>query len=349
MKPVTVPFFISHQGCPHTCVFCDQRTISGAEGTLPAAAQILEQIDLWRSTAGNRPLEAAFFGGTFTALPEHMQNELLAPLQPLLADGILSRVRISTRPDYIDEGRVAWLAERGVRIIELGVQSMAEAVLAASGRGHGAADSLSAIRCIKEQGLVVGAQLMPGLPQDTPESSLDSLEQVVSAGADFLRIYPTVVLKGTELSRRYAAGEFVPLSLERGVSLCKLLLQRALQADVPVIRLGLQADAGLCDENVLAGCWHPALGQMVRSGLYADLVDHVVASGESAAVYCHPSRLSDVIGMGRSNLQHQAGRGVRMNVVPEAGLKKEELKVQTEHGSSIYSILKDITYSIHEV
>lgn len=349
MKPVTVPFFISHQGCPHTCVFCDQRTISGAEGTLPSTVQIRSQIDLWRSTAGNRPLEVAFFGGTFTALPEQMQNELLAPLQPLLADGVLARIRISTRPDYIDDYRVAWLAERGVRSIELGVQSMAEAVLAASGRGHGAVDSLNAIRCIKQQGLAVGAQLMPGLPLDTPESSLDSLEQVVSAGADFLRIYPTVVLKGTELSRRYAAGEFEPLSLERGVSLCKLLLQRALQAGVPVIRIGLQADAGLCEENVLAGCWHPALGQMVRSGLYADLVDHVVASGESAAVYCHPSRLSDVIGVGKNNLKRQAGRGVTMSVVPDAALRQEELKVETEQMSSTYSILKDITYSIHEV
>lgn len=349
MKTVTVPFFISHQGCPHTCVFCDQRTISGANGALPSGEQIRARIELWRSTAGNRSLEVAFFGGTFTALPEEMQTDLLAPLQPLLKEGVLSAVRISTRPDCIDDYRVAWLSERGVRIIELGVQSMADAVLAASGRGHSAADSLNAIQCIKKQGLTVGTQLMPGLPEDTPEYSLDSLEQVLSAGTDFLRIYPTVVLKGTELARRYQTGAFAPLTLDRGVALCKLLLQRAMQAGVPVIRIGLQADHGLCEESILAGCWHPALGQKVRSQLYADLLDQAVASGESATVYCHPSRLSDVIGIGRSNIRHQSGRGVEMDVIPDAALMKEELNVLTENTSHIYSILKDIIYYIHEV
>jgi histone acetyltransferase (RNA polymerase elongator complex component) len=349
VKTVTVPFFISHQGCPHTCVFCDQRTISGANGTLPTAEQIRDRIDLWRSTAGGRPLEVAFFGGTFTALPEEVQEELLAPLQPLLEVGTLGSVRISTRPDYIDADRVAWLSERGVRTIELGVQSLDDTVLAASGRGHTAAESLAAIRCIKNSGLQAGAQLMPGLPGDTPAFSLASLEQVIAAGADFLRIYPTVVLKGTELARRYVAGEFMPLSLERGVSLCKLLLQRAMRAGIPVIRIGLQADQGLDADHVLAGCWHPALGQLVRSQLYEDLVSRFVLPGQRVTVYCHPDRLSDVVGMKRSNLQSQTGRGVQMQVVPDAALKKEELKVETENISSIYSITKDINYSILEV
>ncbi|GAC1448730.1 MAG: radical SAM protein [Desulfuromonadaceae bacterium] len=349
MKPVTVPFFISHQGCPHTCVFCDQRTISGASGTLPTAGQIRARIDLWRSTAGDRPLEAAFFGGTFTALPEEIQAELLAPLQPLLEVGTLDSVRISTRPDYIDAGRVTWLSERGVRTIELGVQSMDDTVLTASGRGHSAAESVNAIRCIKNSGLNVGAQLMPGLPGDTPTFSLASLDEVISAGADFLRIYPTVVLQGTELARRYAAGEFIPLPLDRGVSLCKMLLQRAMQADIPVIRIGLQAETGLDAESVLAGCWHPALGQLVRSQLYADLVCRFVPPGQLVTVYCNPARLSDVVGVKRRNLRSQAERGVQMQVVPDVTLRKEELKVETEEISAIYSIIKDLHYSIHEV
>ena len=349
MKPVTVPFFISHQGCPHTCVFCDQRTISGASGTLPTAEQILARIDLWSSTAGGRPLEVAFFGGTFTALPQEAQSKLLAPLQPLLKVGTVDSVRISTRPDAIDADRVAWLSERGVRTIELGVQSMDDAVLAASGRGHSAAEPINAIRCIKNGGLRAGAQLMPGLPGDTPASSFASLEQVISAGADFLRIYPTVVLKGTELARRYAAGEFAPLPLDRGVSLCKLLLQRAMQAGIPVVRIGLQADQGLDEESVLAGCWHPALGQLVRSRLYADLISRFVSPGERVTVWCHPARYSDVVGMKRSNLQSLAVRGVQIKVVPDAALNKEELKVQTKESTAIYSIIRDLYYSIHEV
>ncbi|MFZ4856286.1 MAG: elongator complex protein 3 [Desulfuromonadaceae bacterium] len=349
MKPVTVPFFISHQGCPHTCVFCDQRTISGASGALPSTEEIHARIELWRTTSGCRPLEVAFFGGTFTALPKEIQAKLLMPLQPLLDNGTLDSVRISTRPDCIDAGHVTWLSSIGVRTIELGVQSMDDGVLAASGRGHVAAASFEAIGCIKSRGVNVGAQLMPGLPGDTPLSSLHSLEQVIAAGADFLRFYPTVVLEGTELARRYVAGEFIPLSLERGISLCTLLLQRAMLAGVPVIRIGLQAEKGLDAEHVLAGCWHPALGQLVRSQLYADLLCRFVPSDKSVTVSCHPARVSDVVGMKRNNLRRQAGRGVQMKVIPDATLQQEELKVKTEDSCTIYSIIKDSIYFIHEV
>lgn len=349
MKPVTVPFFISHQGCPHTCVFCDQRTISGANGNLPTAAEIIARIDLWRSTAGGRPLEVAFFGGTFTALPEKIQLELLAPLQPLLDSGDIRSVRISTRPDYIDAARVAWLAEKGVRTIELGVQSLDDAVLAASGRGHSAAESLAAISCIKDGGITVGVQLMPGLPGDTPISSLHSLDLAIAGGADFFRIYPTVVLRGTELARRYAAGEFAPLTLDRGVSLCKLLLQRTMQASIPVVRIGLQADHGLNDDSILAGCWHPALGQLVRSQLYDDLVCCTVPSGRRVTVFCRPERLSDVVGVKRGNVQRQAERGVEMLVAADVTLKNEELTIQSEDSTVTYSVISDIHYSIDEV
>ena len=349
MKPVNVPFFISHQGCPHTCVFCDQRTISGANGNLPTAPEIISRIDLWRSTAGGRPLEVAFFGGTFTALPEKIQLELLAPLQPLLDSGDIRSVRISTRPDYIDAGRVAWLAEKGVRTIELGGQSLDDAVLTASGRGHSAAASLAAISCIKDAGITAGVQLMPGLPGDTPASSLRSLERAIAGGADFFRIYPTVVLRGTELADRYAAGEFTPLPLDRGISLCALLLQRAMQAGIPVIRIGLQADHGLNDDSILAGCWHPALGQLVRSQLYADLVCRSVPPGQRVTVFCRPERLSDVVGVKRGNVQRLADRGVQMSVAADATLTNEELAIQTEDSTVTYSVISDLHYSIHEV
>ncbi len=349
MKTVTVPFFISHQGCPHTCVFCDQRRISGADGEIPSAGEILSKIDVWRSKSGARPLDVAFFGGTFTALSHNIQAELLQPLQPLLARGTLRSVRISTRPDYIDEKHVAWLTEMGVGTIELGVQSLDDEVLAASGRGHLAVDSLEAIQCIKKVGVKVGAQIMPGLPGDSPLTSLESLDKVISAGADFIRIYPTVVLKGTELAQRYVKSVFSPLTLERGINLCKILLQRAMRAGIPVIRIGLQADEGLSSETVIAGCWHPALGQLVRSQLYADLIDRFVAPEQSVTVYCNPARHSDVVGIKQSNILKQAERGVRMHVVHDSSIVKEEIKVTNEGSSTKYSIINDINYSISEV
>lgn len=349
MRPVTVPFFISHQGCPHTCVFCDQRTISGSAGRLPGADEMLSKIAVWRASSGGRDMEVAFFGGSFAALPEETQARLLEPLQPLLKSGELAGVRLSTRPDSIDARRVAWLKENGVRTIELGIQSLDDEVLTASGRGHSADQSEAAMACIKRHGLRLGAQLMPGLPGDTPQASLTSLERVIAAGADFIRIYPALVLRGTELARRYAAGDYLPLDLKGGIALCKLLLLRALQADLPVIRIGLQADQGLNADTVLAGCWHAALGQLVRSGLCRDLIGRHVYPGEEVIIRCHPSRLSDVLGQKKCHLNELAERGIRARVLPDAALEINEIAILKNTERFNYNLLNDLHYSIDEV
>ncbi len=347
MTRITVPFFISHQGCPHTCVFCDQRIISGSNGLLPAAAEIVQKIESWLSTAADRPVEVAFFGGSFTALPLTLQQQLLSPVQPLLASGEVSNIRISTRPDCITDHTVRWLTRMGVNIIELGVQSMDDSVLLAAGRGHTAADTDSAIRIIKNHGLTAGAQLMPGLPADSPEKALLSLERVIAAGADFIRIYPVVVLSGTELAAKYQLGEYQPLTVEQGVNMCKRLLHRAMQADVDVIRIGLQADSGLNSDNIVAGCWHPAFGQLVRSELYYDLVLQLLNSldsSETIEIACHRSRISDLTGHGRNNLERLKKQGISLFISKNHVLALDEIEISTINQKIKGSILTSLKY-----
>lgn len=351
MKKVTVPFFISHQGCKHTCIFCDQRTISGFSGEIPSKEDILAKIATWQSTAGERPLEVAFFGGSFTAMPVEVQDHLLQPLQPLLATGAIESVRISTRPDYIDDATVARLAGLGITTIELGVQSMDDDVLNRAVRGHTSEASETAIRCIKAGGLTVGAQLMPGLPGDTPWKSFQTLKRVIAAGADFLRIYPVLVLRGTELARRFEAGEYVPMTLEAGVQLCKVLLHEAMLSGVPVIRIGLQADEGLNKNTVLGGCWHPSLGRLTRSELYYDLLCRLISpipSGLPCTIHCHPSRISEVTGQGRINLKRLGERVASAHVQADETLAKEELAVYSAGQSNKGNIVTDLHYTIHE-
>jgi histone acetyltransferase (RNA polymerase elongator complex component) len=351
VKKVTVPFFISHQGCSHTCVFCDQRTISNSSGEIPSADEILAKIGAWKQTAGERPLEVAFFGGSFTAMPVEVQDHLLQPLQPLLAAGEIRSVRVSTRPDCIDAETVARLAQMGIKTIELGVQSMDDEVLERSVRGHAAADSDAAIRCIREGGLSVGAQLMPGLPGDTPAKSFNSLKRVIAARADFLRIYPAIVLRGTELARRFQAGEYVPLTVEAGVQLCKVLLHESMLSSVPVIRIGLQADEGLNTTTVLGGCWHPSLGRLTRSELYFDLLCRLLSdkpAGLTWTFLCHPSRISEVTGQGRSNLKRLGARVASAQVKADETLKKEELVIESINHYCKGNIVTDLHYTIEE-
>jgi len=348
VKRVTVPFFISHQGCPHTCVFCDQRAISGSRGLLPDRNELLVKIGQWSRSAGQRPLEVAFFGGTFTALERVVQQRLLAPLQSLLASGTISAVRISTRPDALDRETVQWLAGQGVAVIEVGVQSMDNQVLAAAGRGHDGEAAAAAIACIKACGLTAGAQLMPGLPGDTPLKALSSLQRVIEAGADFVRLYPALVLAGTELARLYVSEKYRPLSLDEGVTVCKQLLLMALKAGVDVIRIGLQADQGLTSGSILAGCWHPALGQLIYSELFHDLLIQLtteLSDGVPLTIRCHPGRVADVVGHSRKNLNRLARLGVAVKrVVADKTVSSLEVEVCSLNKCLKGSILNDLYY-----
>jgi len=273
MKAPIVPFFISHRGCPHRCVFCDQEKISGADGAIASADQILDTIHEYRRTSGCPAVEVAFFGGSFTSLPHVTQESLLLPLQPLIASGEVSAVRLSTRPDSLDADRVMFLRRMGVQTVEVGIQSMDDGVLATAGRGHDAAAVERAFACLRDQGMSIGAQLMPGLPGDTAEKTLDSLTRVLELGPAFIRIYPALVIAGTGLAQLFAQGTYQPLSLGAAVSLCKVMLHRSLLRGTPVIRIGLQPTADLQRPGtILAGPWHPAFRQLVEAELFYDLV-----------------------------------------------------------------------------
>ncbi|WP_026840707.1 elongator complex protein 3 [Citrifermentans bremense] len=301
-----VPFFIPHLGCPHRCVFCDQEKVAGASCGLPAPAELLARVAQYAEKARGRDLEAAFYGGTFTALPRADQKRLLSPLQPLLAQGALKSLRISTRPDSVDADTASFLKSFGVATVELGVQSMDAEVLRLSGRGHDAADVESAVAALKEAGIEVGIQLMPGLPGDSPARSLNSLARVLALSPSFLRIYPTLVISGTELSRMYTAGSYSPLSLEDAVNLCKEMLVAATRAGVPVIRMGLQPTAELeAPGVVLAGPYHPAFRQLVESELCFDQMSRLLSAlprGSRVSFTVPRGKTSDLVGQKRQNL-----------------------------------------------
>ena len=333
MRPLLVPFFISHQGCPHRCVFCNQVRVAGAEGALPTRSQLLRRIDEYRMGAPARQLEVAFYGGTFTALPRGDQEALLFPLQPLLAGGILQSVRLSTRPDAIDPDTARFLKAHGVATVELGVQSLDPGVLLLSGRGHGSAEVELSVATLKEAGIEVGIQLMPGLPGDTPETSLASLRRALALQPAFLRIYPTLVIEGTELARRYREGSYHPLTLTQAVTLCKEMLVLAGQAGIPVVRFGLQPTSELDSPGVvLAGPYHPAFGQLVESELCFDRMCALlegVPAGSMVTFGAPAGRVSDLVGQRRGNLQRLAARyGVTAAVREDTALAPDLISLQ---------------------
>ncbi|MEW6442702.1 MAG: radical SAM protein [bacterium] len=278
------PVFLPHAGCPHRCVFCDQAAIAGSPSA-PTPAEVGRRLELlFAPDRGRRPgrvRQIAFFGGSFTGLDGSLQEAYLRVAGEHRKRGRIDSVRISTRPDALPEARIRFLAERGVHTIELGVQSLSDTVLEASRRGHRSVDSVEAIERVRRAGLEVGAQIMLGLPGDTGRQSLETADALCALKPDFVRIYPTLVLRGTELAERTRAGRYVPLGLEAAVSLAAEVLGRFAAASIPVIRIGLHQTEDLRGTAVAAGPCHPAFGYLVRARLYYKTMCSVLGKTQS--------------------------------------------------------------------
>ncbi|MBI5556176.1 MAG: radical SAM protein [Deltaproteobacteria bacterium] len=268
LTPFIIPFFISHQGCPHQCVFCNQHVITGSSEWLTPDTireEIVRCLDWPRDK--KRPVQVAFYGGSFTGLERARQQELLGAVAPFISSGEVDFIRLSTRPDYIDRGAVLFLKERGVGLVELGIQSFDDAVLARCRRGHTAARVEEAFVHLRWAGLKVGGQLMVGLPGETTRGVLAGAHRLVALAPDLVRIYPVLVLKGSPLAALFAGGGYKPLTMNRAVALCARLLELFDRAGIPVVRLGLQPSASL-ERDLVGGPYHPAFGELVKSRLY---------------------------------------------------------------------------------
>jgi len=350
MKRVIVPFFISHQGCPHQCVFCDQKAITGSSGALPAPEELLSAVRAWRRTAGAESVEVAFYGGSFTLLSRGQQEGLLEPLQPLLRSGEVSSIRLSTRPDALDSESARFLCDSGVSLVELGVQSMDDKVLELSGRGHQYRDTLHAFSLLRAAGLKVGAQMMPGLPGESPSGAIASFRNILSMGPDLLRIYPAVVLQGTELARMYQKGGYCPLSLQEAVAICKVILHDAARAGIPVIRVGLQATDELSSgSEIIAGPYHPALRQLAQGARWYDLLlllAKEIKPGSRLTICASKTEVSDVVGQKRENilrLEKITGATVA-GVSADNALPAGRITITTDEKRIHGDILRDLTY-----
>ena len=314
-----IPIFIPHAGCPHQCVFCNQKTISGQKTAAVEGAK--EQINKWlewlKPSVEN---EAAFYGGSFTGLDLALQKELLALTDELLDCKVIGSVRLSTRPDYIDEERLELLRAHGVKLVELGVQSLDDSVLQKAERGHTAQQVTEAVALLKSYGFKVGVQLMVGMPGQDFASVKATVEQVLALQPDVARIYPLLVIKGTPLAKSYVAGEFVPLTLEEAVCQAAYVYQHLSEAGVKIIRVGLQPDDELCAEgNIIAGPFHPSMGELVQSYLLREkltpqILEAAERSGE-VVIYCPANMESKLRGLKNYNIDYWnklTGRQIRV-------------------------------------
>lgn len=323
MKKGNISIFVPHIGCPHKCSFCNQNTITGKAGA-PTAQDVEAAVKTALKTP-EHDFEIAFFGGSFTAIDREYMLSLLKAAYPFVKSGQVKGIRCSTRPDFIDDEVLGVLKSYGVTAIELGAQSMDDGVLSKNLRGHTAADVKNASRMIKERGFELGLQMMTGLYGSSRELDIYTAEELIALKPDTVRIYPTVILKGTYLAALLERGVYVPDSLENTVSLCAMLVEDFEQNGIKVIRLGLHSSTEL-KENMLAGGFHDSLGEMVQSRIMLNKI--LSYPPGNYTVYINRKSLSKLKGNRKSNIAALENADYKIDILFDDSLNANELRVE---------------------
>lgn len=331
MKHINVALFVVHKGCPHMCSFCNQRSISGSQKDITAqdvheAAQTAIASLSQTEAAGG---EIAFFGGSFTMVEKSYMLSLLEAAYEYVEKGIFKGIRISTRPDGIDREICENLRKYGVTAVELGAQSLDDRVLELNERGHTAGQVENACKLLKEYGFETGLQMMTGLYGSTDSDSIETAEKIIALAPDTVRIYPTVVIKGTKLYELMKSGEFVPKGIEETVELCARLIPMFENAGIKVIRVGLHSGGGV-EEGFAGGAYHPALRELCEGRIYYNAaLGELENKGKGRYVISVNGReISKMTGQKKQNLIRLAEAGYECRVVGNDTLQKGEIKIE---------------------
>jgi histone acetyltransferase (RNA polymerase elongator complex component) len=310
-KRFIIPIFITHQGCPHRCVFCNQEMTTDQATGFPSGAQLQNRIQSFLRTfrGFSERREVAFYGGTFTGLALEDQTALLTVVQPFMERRMIDGIRISTRPDAMDATELDFLRRHGVHTIEVGAQSMVDQILRNTRRGHTTEDVVQSVRLARSMRFEVGIQIMLGLPGEDSDLFLTTVRRVIDLRPDCVRIYPLLVLKGSPLASDYRRGRYEPLSLDKAVQWAKEALVLFETAQIKVIRMGLQPTPRLeADETIVAGPYHPAFRSLVRSALFYDracriLEDRKNRNGHVVRFRVAPEDVADFKGHKKQNVR----------------------------------------------
>lgn len=307
-----IPIFVPHLGCPNDCIFCNQKSISGQKKnmTKEQAKNIIDNY-LKNLNDSDALIEIAFFGGSFTAINENLQNELLELAYTYVKEGKVESIRISTRPDCIDKNILKRLKKYKVKTIELGVQSANDFVLKRANRGHTFEDVKKASKLIRWYGFRLGHQMMVGLPESTRQDEINTAKALIKLKPKMVRIYPVLVVKNTKLEKEYEDGIYKALPLPQAVETCKQLVRMFSDKNIDIIRVGLQNTDEISDPSsekseVVAGPYHPAFRQLVESGLWYDAIVEKIkklnVKVKEVQVTVNPLDVNNVIGHKKDNV-----------------------------------------------
>ncbi|MGL5329231.1 MAG: elongator complex protein 3 [Peptostreptococcaceae bacterium] len=353
MKKRIRPIFVPHRGCPHDCIFCNQKKITGVstEVTSEEVRNIIEEYLL--TIDKDASVEVAFFGGSFTAIDEEIQNDLLSVAKEYVEKGLIQDIRMSTRPDCISKEILNRLKEYKVSIIELGVQSMDKNVLIDSVRGHDTEEVIKSAKLIKESGIKLGLQMMVGLPSDTEEKCIETAKKFIELQPDCVRIYPTLVVKDTGLEVLLNRGEYTPFTLEESINIVKKLLVLFYVNNINVIRVGLQATEDIqVGKAVVDGPHHPAFRELVEANMIRDYIIYISKENKvekDIIVKTNKKNISKIIGNKKVNILYLKDK-LNINLkTKEENIDINDLEIILDNDKSIKINMSSIYSSLYNI
>lgn len=329
MRHVNVALFVPHNGCPNQCSFCNQRAISGHRNQVEPS-DVDEAVQIALKNPESKGGEIAFFGGSFTAIERETMVSLLSAAHKYVENGSFKGIRISTRPDAIDEEICNILQNYGVTAVELGAQSLDDRVLALNKRGHTAEDIAKATKLLQKTGFETGLQMMTGLYGSTDEDSIETAEKIIKLRPDTVRIYPTVVLENTELCDLYRNGEYHPQDVEAAAEICAVLLQMFEDAGIRVIRTGLHS-GGDVEGEFVAGAYHPAFKEICESKIYLRKATEFIRENKipegKIEIRVSPKSVSQMTGQKKANIEALKTLGYEAKITADESIEKYKVYI----------------------
>lgn len=347
IKHKNLSIFVPHAGCKNQCSFCDQRSISGTQNP-PTAQYVQELCDKFlpkqetgkletgdtdnNITLSGKDYEIAFFGGSFTAIDRQYMLQLLQAAYPFVQSKRAGGIRVSTRPDAINQEVLDILKAFGVTSIELGAQSMQDEVLAVNLRGHSQQDVVDAARLIKQNGFSLGLQMMTGMygQKKYKSCAIDTAQKFVKLKPDTVRIYPTMTLENTLLEKFYKSGEYIPPTLEETVDICVSLIDIFDKNDIKIIKLGLHSDDNM-QQKIVAGAYHPAFKELCLSKLFLEKIKGELTNTaiKECIVKVNSKQISQFKGQKNSNILEFEKLGYKVDIQGDAKIDKDNFKIET--------------------
>jgi histone acetyltransferase (RNA polymerase elongator complex component) len=321
-KKGNISIFVPHNGCPQQCSFCNQKTITGQQKQ-PTPDDVKSAVEQALNRKGFK-YEIAFFGGSFTAIDRDYMVSLLKTASEYVDGDRIYGIRISTRPDFIDDEILNILKQYKVTSIELGAQSMDDEVLKANMRGHTAQDVINASELIKQYGFELGLQMMTGLYMDNDDTAIETAKKIISLNPATVRIYPTAVLKGTYLADLYEREIYKPQTVDDAANLCTKLIPMFENAGIKIIRLGLHSSPEL-KKNIVAGAFHDSFGEIVKSRYMLNKI--LAFPPNSYEIMVNSKSVSQLKGQQKRNIYFLMEQGYNVKVTVNDKVAVGDLKI----------------------